>query len=79
MPLDPEAGLSIFEIARAVDRLRRNYPTFCEVSIQTAEKMRWIERSGDEASSVGEEMLDTTRHPSRIRSGVGTMRSLSLV
>lgn len=68
------AGLPEFETARAVQRIKRNYPTFCEINIETAEKLRLIRRTGDVASSDVEGNLYTTRHPLRIRSGVSVMR-----
>jgi hypothetical protein len=74
-----EAGLPELETVRAVQRLKRNYPTFCEITIETAEKLRLIGRSGDLASSDGKEILNTTHHPLRIRSGVNVPRGLSLV
>jgi hypothetical protein len=74
-----EAGLPEFQTARAVQRIKRNYPTFYEITIETAEKLRLIRRSGDVASSDGEGILYATRHPLRIRSGVSVMRGSSLV
>jgi hypothetical protein len=53
------AGLPECEIDRASERLRMNYPTIREISNETAESLGLIKRSGDVASSVPEEMLDT--------------------
>src|SRR5580700_1131149 len=58
-----EAGLPEVEIARAVERIKRNYPTICEITIETAENLRLIRRSGNVESSDGEGILYTTRHP----------------
>ena len=75
-----KAGLPECEIARAVQRAKRNSPTFCEITIETAEKLRLIRRSGNvAASSDGEGILYTTRHSLPIRSGVSVMRGPSLV
>ena len=74
-----EAGLPESETARAVQRIKRNYPTFCEITIETAEKLRLIGRSGDVASRDGKGILNTTHHPLRIRSGVSLARGSSLV
>jgi hypothetical protein len=75
-----KAGLPEFEIARAVQRVKRNSPTFCEITIETAEKLRLIKRSGNvAASSDGEGVFYPTRHSLRIRSGVSVMRGPSLV
>ena len=37
-----KAGLPELEIARAVQRVKRNYPTFCEIKFETAKKLRLI-------------------------------------
>jgi hypothetical protein len=73
------AGLPECEIARAIERLHRNYPTFREISIEIAENLRLIKRSSNVASSVGERNDGrSTRHFTH-RSGMGFMRGLSLV
>jgi hypothetical protein len=74
-----EAGLPEIEIARAVQRIKRNYPTICEITIETAEKLRLIRRSSNVASSDGEGILYTTSHPLGVRSGVSAMRGSLLI
>jgi hypothetical protein len=74
-----EAGLPEFQTARAVQRIKRNYPTFCEITIETAEKLRLIRRSGDVASSDGKESYTPLATHYSFRSGVSFMRRSSLV
>jgi len=62
------AGLPEFEIARAVQRLKHNFPTFYEITVEIAEKLRLIRRLSNVPSKDAEGILYTTRHPSRIRS-----------
>jgi len=72
------AGLPEFEIERAIERLHRNHPTFREITIEIADNLRLIKRSGAAASSVGEGMRGATSHFAHLPE-VGLMRGLSLV
>ena len=47
------AGLPEYEIHRAIQRLRMNYPTIREISYEAAESLGLIKRSGDVAGSSG--------------------------
>ena len=47
------AGLPEYEIDRAIQRLRMNYPTIREISYEAAESLELIKRSGDVAGSSG--------------------------